>query len=41
MSELRLGTPNEKQKLFLADHHKYVGYGGARGGGKSPHRAEI
>lgn len=35
MTELRLGTPNEKQKLFLADHHKYVGYGGARGGGKS------
>ena len=32
---LTLGTPNEKQKLFLADHHKYVGYGGARGGGKS------
>lgn len=27
--------PNEKQKLFLADNHKYVGYGGARGGGKS------
>ena len=35
MSELILGTPNEKQKLFLADHHKYVAYGGARGGGKS------
>lgn len=28
-------SPNEKQKLFLADHHKYVAYGGARGGGKS------
>lgn len=30
-----LGDPSEKQKLFLSDHHKYVGYGGARGGGKS------
>ena len=27
--------PNERQKLMLADRHKYVGYGGARGGGKS------
>lgn len=27
--------PSEKQKLFLADHHKHVGFGGARGGGKS------
>ena len=27
--------PNEKQKLFLADHHRHLGYGGARGGGKS------
>ena len=27
--------PNEKQKLFLADRHRHVGYGGARGGGKS------
>lgn len=35
MSELVLGTPNDKQRLFLADHHKYVAYGGARGGGKS------
>lgn len=33
--ELNIPEPNEKQKLFLADHHKYVGYGGARGGGKS------
>lgn len=31
----RIPEPNEKQKLFLADTHKYVGYGGARGGGKS------
>lgn len=27
--------PNAKQKLFLADKHRHVGYGGARGGGKS------
>lgn len=30
-----LGTPNAKQVLALQDTHKYVGYGGARGGGKS------
>ena len=35
MAELRLPAPSEKQKLFLRDRHKYVGYGGARGGGKS------
>ena len=33
--KVELGTPNEKQKLFLKDKHKHVGYGGARGGGKS------
>ena len=33
--KLRLPTPTEKQKLFLRDRHKYVAYGGARGGGKS------
>ena len=33
---LKLSEPNEKQKLFLAEKkHKYIGYGGARGGGKS------
>lgn len=32
---LNLGEPNEKQRLFLLDQHKYIGYGGARGGGKS------
>ena len=35
MAELRLPEPSEKQKQFLRDRHKYVGYGGARGGGKS------
>ena len=33
--EIDLYEPNEKQKLFLLDHHKHVGFGGARGGGKS------
>jgi len=33
--ELNLGKPNEKQDIALRDTHKYVGYGGARGGGKS------
>lgn len=32
---LKLGSPSEKQKLFLSDRHAVVGYGGARGGGKS------
>ena len=35
MTELYLGDPNDKQKLFLKDRHRHVGYGGARGGGKS------
>lgn len=29
------GEPNEKQKKFLLDTHKHVGFGGAHGGGKS------
>lgn len=32
---LQLPDPSEKQKLFLLDRHKYVAFGGARGGGKS------
>ncbi|MBR2415018.1 MAG: phage terminase large subunit [Clostridia bacterium] len=32
---LNIPAPNEKQKLFLSDTHKYVAFGGARGGGKS------
>lgn len=32
---IEIPEPNEKQKLFLADQHRHVGYGGARGGGKS------
>lgn len=30
-----LGTPSEKQKLFLTAKTRFVAYGGARGGGKS------
>lgn len=33
--ELVIDKPNEKQKLFLVDKHRHIGYGGARGGGKS------
>lgn len=35
MATLRIPKPNDKQKLFLAANQKYIGYGGARGGGKS------
>ena len=35
MKTLVIDRPNPKQELFLADHHKYIGFGGARGGGKS------
>lgn len=35
IQELKLGVPSEKQKLFLQDKHRYVIFGGARGGGKS------
>lgn len=33
--ELIINEPSEKQKLFLLDKHKHIGFGGARGGGKS------
>ena len=33
--ETDLGAPSEKQLLFLHERHKYVAFGGARGGGKS------
>ena len=32
---IKIPEPNEKQKLFLAAKTKHVGFGGARGGGKS------
>ena len=33
--QLAFDPPTEKQALFLADHHRHVAFGGARGGGKS------
>lgn len=33
--QIDIQTPNAKQDLFLKDKHKYVAFGGARGGGKS------
>ena len=33
--QISLGKPQPTQELFLKDTHKIVGYGGARGGGKS------
>ncbi len=35
MGMLMIPQPSEKQLLFLNDEHKYIAYGGARGGGKS------
>ena len=35
MAVLTIPAPNEKQKIFLAQKAKHIGYGGARGGGKS------
>ena len=32
---LTMPRPNPKQRLALTEKHRYVGYGGARGGGKS------
>ena len=32
---LDMPAPNEKQEMALRDTHRYVAYGGARGGGKS------
>lgn len=29
MPTLTLPAPSEKQKLFLTDTHKYIGFGGA------------
>jgi len=35
LKHISLGTPNPKQAEFLSDTHRYVAFGGARGGGKS------
>lgn len=34
-NKIILGVPSERQKLFLRDSHRYIAFGGARGGGKS------
>jgi len=33
--DIALSKPNAKQVLFFKDRHRHVGFGGARGGGKS------
>lgn len=33
--QLYLDAPSERQKIFLTDTHRFVAFGGARGGGKS------
>lgn len=33
--QIKFPPPSEKQREFLMDRHKHIGYGGARGGGKS------
>ena len=35
MKELVISPPNQKQQLFFESRKRYIGYGGARGGGKS------
>ena len=35
MSSIDLSKLSDKQYRFLTDGHRHVGYGGARGGGKS------
>lgn len=32
---IEIGSPNKRQGMFLLDRHRYVAFGGARGGGKS------
>ena len=34
MATLKIGTPTPKQIAFLEAQTRFVGYGGARGGGK-------
>lgn len=35
MSVLKIDRPNAKQRLFFESRKRFIGYGGARGGGKS------
>ena len=32
---LQIEKPSPKQELFMRDKHKFIAFGGARGGGKS------
>lgn len=32
---IRMDAPNDRQRAFLLDEHRYIAFGGARGGGKS------
>ena len=41
MPDLNIPAPSEKQRRFFADRHKYVAYGGARGGGRPPFHASV
>lgn len=33
--KITIPSPSERQRQFLSDRHKYIAFGGARGGGKS------
>ena len=35
MRTLEIPMPSERQRQFLSDEHRYIAFGGARGGGKS------
>jgi hypothetical protein len=35
MKELIISPPSSKQEEFFESHKRFIGYGGARGGGKS------
>ena len=35
MIQLNMPAPSERQRLFMTDDHRYIIFGGARGGGKS------
>lgn len=35
MITLNMPSPSERQRLFMTDEHRYIIFGGARGGGKS------
>lgn len=35
IKQVKLQNPNPKQERFFKSHKRFIGYGGARGGGKS------